>query len=94
MEENESLRLTHFERDFLQSPKSNCYSLASTCHCGVSGLASDLDWALDFFFFFYETIIEPLKMWLNSRLLSYRAVYQRLKVQKSFDQQNIKSSLW
>lgn len=66
VDKNESLRPTHFE-GFLQNIKSKCYSFASTYHCGVGGLASDLDWRPDFFY--GETIIEPLKIWLNSQLL-------------------------
>lgn len=82
MDENKSLRLTHLEKEFSKHRNLNV-SLASIHHCGVSGLASDLDLGLNFFFFFFnETATEALKICLNSQLFSYREIYQRLKVQR------------
>ena len=80
MGENKSLRLTHFEKDFSKTENLNV-SFASIYHFGVSGLASGLDLELSFFLF-YETVIEALKICLNSQLFSYRDIYQRLKVQR------------
>ena len=79
MDENKSLRLTHFEKDFSETQNLNV-SFASIYDCGISGLASDLDLGLNFLF--NETVIEALKICLNSQLFSYREIYQRLKVQR------------
>lgn len=77
---SEFLRLTHFERDF-----STARNLNMIYHYGISSLASDLDLGLDFlftYFFSHETIIEPLKVWLNCQSLSYREIYHRLMVER------------
>lgn len=66
-------------RDFLQNTKFKCYSFASTYHYEVNGLDSDLDLGLNIF---YQTITEPLKIRLNSQLLSYREIYWWFKVER------------
>lgn len=59
-------------RDLPPKHTISCYSSASIYHYGGNGLASGLDLGLSIF---YQTITEPLKIQLNSQLLSYREVY-------------------
>lgn len=72
MEENDSLRPTHFERASSKTQNLNVTVLQVLNHYGVNGLASDLDLGLSIF---YQTITEPLKIRLNSQLLSYKEIY-------------------